>query len=229
MKFNVFRVFILAVFISSACFVVLKQASAAETLVKLPQPEYKGKLSVEEALYLRRSTRSYSADPLTLKEAGQILWAACGLNFDGISGATRTAPSAGATYSIELYLVAGSIEGLEPGVYRYDRDRHALELLRAGDVRAELSEASRNQKCVLEAPAIIVLISTTSLTTVRYGERGMQYIFLDAGHIGENIHLEAESLGLGTVAVGAFSEERVAKILGVTGTPVYLMPVGKKP
>ncbi|MDD5085375.1 MAG: SagB/ThcOx family dehydrogenase [Candidatus Omnitrophica bacterium] len=228
MRLIVYRFFVISVFLLCVGCFSPRPVSAAETLIKLPQPEYKGKLSVEEALYLRCSVRSYSVDPLSLKEAGQILWAACGVNFDGVSGATRTAPSAGATYSIELYLVAGNVEGLEPGVYRYLRDQHALEVLRKGDVRGQLSEASRGQKCVMEAPAVIVLISTTSRTTNRYGERGMQYIFIDAGHIGENIHLEAESLGLGTVAVGAFSEERVAEILGVTGTPVYLMPIGKK-
>ena len=110
-------------------FLVTSVSFSQGSLIKLPEPTYKGKMSVEEALYVRRSVRSFQDAALSLEDVGQMLWAACGINVDGVSGATRTAPSAGAGYSVELYLVAGSVKDLEPGIYHYIADTHALDLV----------------------------------------------------------------------------------------------------
>ncbi|NQT32243.1 MAG: SagB/ThcOx family dehydrogenase [Candidatus Omnitrophica bacterium] len=203
-------------------------ANAAEEIA-LPEPELDGKVSVEKAIYNRRSIRSYSNKALTLKEAAQLLWAAGGQTIDGVTGPTRAYASAGGAYPLEIYLVAGDIEGLEAGIYRYDWKSHALSEVKKGDYRKELAGACYGQGMVKSAPATIVITAKYKKTTGRYGERGRTlYVPQDAGHLGQNVHLQAESLGLGTVMIGAFTDSEVAKVLGTPKdeTPVYAMPVG---
>ncbi|HOL21790.1 MAG TPA: SagB/ThcOx family dehydrogenase [bacterium] len=193
--------------------------------IKLPSPEYKGKVSIEEALKKRRSIREYKSEPLTLKELSQLLWAADGRTADW---GGRTAPSAGATYPLEIYVVAGNVEGINPGLYHYDIETHSLVLVKEGDIRAELSRASLNQSSIKNAPVVIVISGVFERTTGRYGERGKRYVFMEVGHCGQNIHLQAEALGLGAVMVGAFDDEKVKKVLGIKEDVFYLCPVGKK-
>ncbi|WP_297508335.1 SagB/ThcOx family dehydrogenase [Thermococcus sp.] len=200
------------------------QAGQGEGIVPLPEPRLTGGMSVEEAIAKRRSIRSYRDEPLTLEELSQLLWAAQGIT--DWKRKYRSAPSAGPTYPFEIYAVVGNVRGLSPGIYRYDPFRHALIELRKGDFRRELQKASLNQEWVGEAPLDIVLVAFYERTTRVYGERGIRYVHMEAGHIGENIYLEATSLGLGTVAVGAFDDERVAEILGTLGSPLYIFPVG---
>lgn len=197
--------------------------------IKLPKPAYSSKFSVEEAIYQRRSVRSYKKEPLTLKQVSQLLWAAGGLTIDGVSGATRAYPSAGARYPLEIYLVAGNVEGLTPGLYRYEAIQHKIILVKEGDLRKELANAALGQSMVVNAPASIIFLADFSRTTGRYGERGRRYVYMDVGHAGQNVHLQAESLGLGTVVIGAFREDEVKKVLEITDLdPLYIMPVGKK-
>ena len=198
--------------------------------IKLPPPRYKGKLSVEEAIYRRRSIRRYKDVPLTLQEVSQLLWAGAGATIDGVTGATRAYPSAGATYPLELYLVAGKVEGLEAGLYHYDWRNHKLILLKRGDLRRELTGAALGQRMVRDAPISLVFTAVYTRTTRRYGERGKtRYVHMDMGHAGQNIHLQAEALDLGTVVIGAFRDEAVKSILGLKNQePLYIMPVGRK-
>lgn len=201
----------------------------AET-VKLPKPQLRGKLSVEEAIYNRRSIRDYKKEPLTLAEVSQLLWASGGATCDGITGATRSYPSAGASYPLEIYLVVGEVTGLEPGVYHYLWKEHSVELKLPGDKRAQLASASWFQQMIKNAPISIVFTGIYEKTMGRYGERGERYIYMDLGHAGQNVYLVAESLDLGTVAIGAFQDEGVKKVLGLSEaeTPLYIMPVGRK-
>lgn len=184
---------------------------------------------VEDAIRLRRSIRSYLREPLSLEELSMILWAAQGIT--DIVEHKRAAPSAGATYPIVLYVAIGEngVEGLEAGVYRYHVFRHSLVLRKPGDYRYELSHAALDQECIREAPVDIVFVAVFERTTKRYGERGIRYVFIDVGHAAENVYLMATALGLGTVAVGAFMDEDVAKILDLElwEKPVYIMPVGR--
>nr|WP_048147924.1 SagB/ThcOx family dehydrogenase [Palaeococcus ferrophilus] len=191
--------------------------------VSLPAPRTRGDMSVEEAIARRMSVREYRDEPLTLEELSQLLWAAQGITHDG----KRSAPSAGATYPFELYVVVGSVEGLSPGVYHYDPSEHSLSLVREGDFRGELQRAALNQEWVGKAAVDIVLVAFYERTTEYYGDRGVRYVHMEAGHIGENIYLQATALNLGTVAVGAFNDDEVAKIVGTEGRPLYIFPVGR--
>ncbi|HOK56296.1 MAG TPA: SagB/ThcOx family dehydrogenase [bacterium] len=193
--------------------------------IKLPSPDFEGKISVEESLKSRRSVRSYKDTPLSLKELSQILWATDGKTADW---GGRTAPSAGATYPLEIYVVVGNVEGLSPGLYHYEIDSHSLTLVKEGDLRTELSRAALNQTSIKLAPITIVISGIFERTTNRYGKRGERYVYMEVGHCGQNIHLQAESLGLGTVMIGAFEDEKVKKVLGIKEDVFYLCPVGKK-
>jgi SagB-type dehydrogenase family enzyme len=197
----------------------------SDSVIKLPPPDTVGQVTVEQALWHRRSVRAFVDESLTVKQVGQLLWAAQGLNRSMVG---RTAPSAGATYPMELYLVAGKVKGLKPGVYHYGFDGHCLTLTKAGDHRAELADAALRQGAISTAPAVLVLAADFSRTARRYGERAPRYVYMEAGHVGENVHLQCEALGLGTVMIGAFQDDRVKKLLGIEQEPLYIMPVGRK-
>lgn len=190
--------------------------------VELPSPRRKGKISVEEAINLRRSIRKYKDEPLTLEQVSQILWAAYGVNAHG----KRTSPSAGACYPFEVYVAVSNVEGLEPGLYHYDGESHTRELAREGNLNGPLAKACLDQEHVERAPINIIIVAHYERTTRRYGERGYRYVHIDAGHMGQNIYLQVTALRLGTVAVGAFRDEEVKEILGVPGEPLYIFPVG---
>jgi SagB-type dehydrogenase family enzyme len=194
-------------------------------LIALPTVEYADS-SVADALYRRVSRRSFSSDALDLYLIGSLLWSAGGVGVDGISGPTRTIASAGATYPLDIYLLTGNITGLAPGIYSYDYISHALNPHLQEDRRKALAAAALNQDFIATAPASIVLIANYERTTTRYGERGVRYVYMDAGSASQNIYLLATELGLSTVAIGAFDDDRVAEILAVRGTPLIIMPLG---
>lgn len=202
--------------------------------VLLVVPTQRTRVSVEEALLNRKSMRSWRPSPIDIEDLSMILWAAYGLveNIDG--WLRRTSPSAGATYPMEIYVVVGerSVSTrtgfLEAGVYKYDPVRHSLRLVKRGDLREDLYTASLDQEWVRDAPVSIVICAVYKRTTRVYGERGYRYVYMEAGHIGQNIYLMATALGLGTVAVGAFYDDAVARVLGVSREeePIYIFPVG---
>ncbi len=194
-----------------------------KVFIHLPQPSLKGSVSVEEALYRRRSVRSFGSDGLTLQEITQILWAAYGKNAYG----KKTAPSAGATYPLDIYLVAGNVEGLTPGLYQYNSENHILTMIRSGDIRDALAQAAYQQEFIGFAPATIILVAQFARTTHFYGKRGERYVFIDTGHVGQNVSLQTEAMGLGTCMIGAFDDKKVSDLLTVKGDVVYLMPVGR--
>lgn len=195
-----------------------------QVLVRLSPPRLVGEMSVEEALARRRSVRSYLDEPLTPEELGQLLWAAQGITAEW---GGRTAPSAGATYPLEVYAVVGKVEGLPPGVYRYLPEGHALVLHKRGDVRADLAREALGQPWVRTAPLVLLIAANYERTTARYGERGIRYVHMEVGHVGQNVYLQAEALGLGTVTVGAFYDAKVKALLEIQEEPLYLMPVGR--
>ena len=197
--------------------------------VRLPLPRHRGEVSLEEAIFKRRSIRSYRDEPLTLEEVSQLLWSAGGKTIDGITGATRAYPSAGGIYPLEIYLVAGSVKGLTKGIYRYRWQDHTIILVKEGDFRKQLMWAALGQRMIANAPVSLVFTAVYSRTTRRYGKRGKtRYVPMDMGGAGQNVHLQAEALGLGTVIIGAFRDGAVKEILGVEKEePLYIMPVGK--
>ena len=200
----------------------------AGNIVLLPLPRLKGNMSLEESIAYRRSIREYLDKPLTLNQLSQLLWAAQGLT--ELKWGFRASPSAGATYPLEIYVVVAEngVEGLEPGIYHYDPYTHTIRLTRKGDFVDELYEACLRQPWVKEAPVNIVIVAEYERTTRVYGERGIRYVHMEVGHVGQNIYLEATALGLGTVAIGAFYDNQVREILGLPPNyhPLYVMPVG---
>ncbi len=193
-------------------------------VIKLPAPATDSSFSVERAINERMSIRSYKDTSLTLKEISQLLWASQGI----VASGRRASPSAGATYPLEIFLVAGKVEGLKPGLYKYINKEHSLELIKEGDFRPALSAAALGQDTLLKAPATLVVAAVFERTRARYGARAERYVHMEAGHVGENIMLQATALGLGTVPVGAFVDNEVKKLLGIKEEPLYLFPVGWK-
>lgn len=193
--------------------------------IKLPTPIYHSKTSIEEALSHRRSIREYKNEALTLQDVGQLLWAV-----QGVTSKTgfRTAPSAGALYPLEVYLISGKVTNLDPGIYHYVPSEHSLEKTDSDDKRSELAKAAFNQHEVRNGVVDIVITANYKRTTTKYGERGIRFVHLEAGHAAENLCLQAVSLQLGTVTIGAFNDELVKKILNLKNEdPLYIMPVGK--
>lgn len=200
-------------------------SAAAGDALTLPDPRKSGDVSVEEAIQNRRSIRNFSDRPLTLQQIAQLLWAAQGLTDPR---GLRAAPSAGATYPLTLYLVSGPGGRLSAGLYKYDHAAHRISAMMEGDLRPELTNAALNQGAVARAPATVVICARYDRTTGRYGERGIRYVHMEAGHAAQNLYLQAEALGLGGVVIGAFRDREVARVLQLPEdeAPLYLMPIG---
>jgi len=191
--------------------------------IRLPDPDKSTPLA--QIILKRRSTRKYVAKPLRIEELSQILWATYGL----LDKRRRVVPSAGATYPVEVYVFVKSIEGLKPGIYKYDEYRHALVLIKEGDYSRELASACLDQEWVYSAPVNVVLVAFYERTTRWYGDRGFRYIYMEAGHIGQNIYLMCTEMNLGTVAIGAFYDEEIKRIIGLGDEYIvlYVFPVGR--
>ena len=195
--------------------------------VALPEPSVTGTTSLEQLLAQRRSIRDYHATALELPEIGQLLWAAQGItHLQGL----RTAPSAGALYPLEIYVVTGGIEGLAQGVYHYEPRYHQLIKKSDGDLREALARAALSQDWIKNASTIFVFTADYERTTRKYGKRGKRYVHIEVGHAAQNLFLQSESLGLATVVIGAFHDDEVARLLQLPNElqPLLLMPVGRK-
>ena len=205
-----------------------------DVIIYLPQPQIDGVISVEKALQNRRSQRQFLDEEISLENLSQILWAAYGItqpraNPPFLRGGLRTAPSAGALFPLEIYVAVGKVEGVEPGIYHYVSQEHKMVRIIDKDLRKGLSSAALGQKMVEEAPASIIYTAIFSRMTDKYGERGRErYVCMDLGHSAQNVYLQAEALDLGTCAIGAFSDEHVAKFLNLPKEeePLYIMPIG---
>jgi SagB-type dehydrogenase family enzyme len=201
--------------------------SPAAEIVQLPPPNFQGKMSVEEALKKRRTVRQFSNKELNLAQVSQLLWSAGGISD---SRGLRTAPSAGATYPLEFYLVVGErgVTGLAPGLYHYRPDSHTLELTRQGDLRARVARASLHQTWMAGAPVMVVFAAEYRRCTARYGDRGIKYTHMEIGHAGQNLFLQAEALGLACGIVGAFEDRTLKENLHLAQQhePLLVMPVG---
>lgn len=194
--------------------------------VSLPTPRHDSGFSLERALHERRSVRDFGRTALTREEISQLLWAAQGITD---RGGLRAAPSAGALYPLELYLVVGTVRDLDPGVYGYIPAGHKLAKVVTGDRRRELALAAHDQDCVADAAAVLVFTAVERRTTRKYGGRGVRYMHIETGHAAQNVLLQATALGLGAVVVGAFDDNAVGELLHFPGgeAPVYLMPLGR--
>lgn len=205
---------------------VLMRTSQMPAAIALPAPRHDSDFSLERALERRRSVREFRDAPLTLPEISQVLWAAQGItNADGL----RTAPSAGALYPLELYIVIGAVRDLSPGIYHYEPRRHVLIPTGTGDRRRELAARALGQGSVADAAAVLVFTAVERRTTHKYGGRGTRYVHIEVGHAAQNVLLQATAWGLGAVVVGAFDDAGVSGLLKLPQgeAPLYLVPLGR--
>ena len=184
--------------------------------IKLEDVDKSGAVSLEEAIARRRSRRAFKRIKLTKKQLSQLLWSA------------GKAPSAGATYPLELYAVIGvdCVENIDAGVYHSEGGYLALDM--EGDLKAELAVACLRQMFIADAPLSLVIAAEYERTTRSYGDRGVRYVLIEVGHVSQNIYLQCEALDLATVAIGAFHDDEVARVLNLPKKhkPLYVMPVG---
>ncbi|MGB5289130.1 MAG: SagB/ThcOx family dehydrogenase [Ignavibacteriaceae bacterium] len=202
------------------------QKSEAD-IIRLPAPMFNSETSVEEALSKRRSVRDYTSEPLSLMEVSQLLWAAQGITEKTHS--LKTAPSAGALYPLEVYLAAANVKDISAGLFKYDPGSHSLKKIVDGDKRQDISDASLRQDAIEECSAIIIITAVYERTSVKYGRRTERYVHMEVGHAGQNIYLQAVSLGIGTVMIGAFQDEALKKVLDLPANefPLAIYPLGK--
>jgi SagB-type dehydrogenase family enzyme len=244
-RMNSFSLITLAMIVGSGPTVVACQdgnKSAGHTttsVIQLPAPRMDSKCSVEKALATRRSVRGFKDEPMSIATLSQLVWAAQGItlkmdappnwSWGAWQGGMRTAPSAGALFPLELYVVAGKVDGVKPGVYKYKPQTHQLLNVLAADKRSELATAALGQKWIASAPCVLVVGAVYTRTEVKYGERAPRYVHIEVGHAVENFCLQAVALDLGTTMVGAFKDEEVKKVIGMTEEeqPLVIVPVGK--
>lgn len=203
--------------LNSACGEKMKD----EEIITLPAPDTKGKIALETTILKRRSIRSFTGQALTMEQIGQLLWAAQGITD---RRGYRAAPSAGALYPLEIYVAK------EDGLFHYIPEGHKLRKLSEKDLRRGLQSAALFQSWVGKAAVDIIICAVYERVTSRYGQRGTRYTDIEVGHAAQNIHLEAVALGLGSVPIGAFSDDAVAKVLSLPEDeiPLYIIPVGYK-
>ena len=198
---------------------------AALATVALPEPIREGH-SLERALAERRTVREFAAAPIRLADIAQLAWAAQGVTApDG----RRTAPSAGALYPLEIYIVAARVDGLAPGVYHYEPVGHRLVPTADGDRIEALAHAALDQRWIGKAAAVLVIAAVESRTTRKYGGRATRYVHIEVGHAAQNVLLQATAFGLAAAPVGAFDDRGVKALLALPreAEPLYLLPVGR--
>jgi SagB-type dehydrogenase family enzyme len=199
--------------------------------VSLPTPSEEGHLTVERAIKERRTIRRFQDRPLELRQLAQLLWAGQGITEKG-GLHRRAAPSGGALYPLDLYVVVGDrgVRDLEAGIYRYVPERHSLTKVSGRDLRQAIARASLGQMWMAEAPVTLAIVAEYQRITRKYGERGRRYALVEAGHVGQNIFLQAEALGLGVGIVGAFDDGEIGSLLQCSPRqdPISLLPVGYK-
>ena len=195
---------------------------AQPSINDLPQASIRGTVSLEEAIARRRSRRSFAKGDLTQAQIGQLLWAAQGITMRGPERTLRSVPSAGALFPLAVTLVT------RQGIYAYQPEQHALQQTIPGDTRALVSQAALGQDAVRTAPCVIVISAVFERSTGKYGDRGIRYAYMEAGHSCQNVLLQAAALGLDAVPVGAFDDNAVHAVLALPDDahPLYLIPVG---
>jgi SagB-type dehydrogenase family enzyme len=208
-----------------------KQYPAARQELKLPAPLKDGGKGLWQVLFARRSERDFIPAPVSLQDLAQLVFAAQGVTARAGEYLLRTSPSAGALYPIETYLAVIRVEGLSSGLYHCNVLQYSLELLREGDVSPQLCSAALGQTMVLESAVVFIWTAVIERSKWKYRERAYRYIYMDAGHIGENLYLAAVALNLGCCTIGAFYDEEVNAVVGIDGvkeTAIYMGAVGRR-
>ncbi len=206
-----------------------RRPATAERIIPLPAPRLSSRRALERILFERRSIREYTSEPLTLSELGQLLWSCQGITSNE---GFRTAPSAGAVYPLEIYAAADNVTGLAPGIYHYvpgpGQSEHRLEQVKQGATGEKLFALSTKQDFIKQVPLNVLFTSVTARMEEKYGEAALRYVFMEMGHAAQNLHLQAEASGLGSVAVGYLDESAVRALLGAAVDPYYFVSVGRR-
>ena len=199
---------------------------ADQKTIELPPPRKDSDFSLERALLERRSVRYLSEDPITLSQLSQLLWSGQGITDHR---GYRSAPSAGALYPLEVYVMVGHVKGLATGLYRYQPEGHTLLAMANEDLRKQVEDAALDQDWMAKNAVLIALCAVDSRTTKKYGRRGIRYIHIEVGHAAQNILLQAHAIGLNTAVVGAFDDDSVKGIMGLSENEraLYFIAVGK--
>ena len=214
----------------------LPDSHEQSNLIMLPKPNLDGDISLEKALNVRRSVRSFKADALTKQQLSQILWSAYGITYPienapaFLRGGFKTAPSAGGLYPLEIYVVCENIDSIPVGVFKYMPENHSLIPIKEGNFREQVFRAGYGQTMINEAPLVLVYSAIYSRTSDKYGKRADErYVCMDLGHSAQNVYLQVTTMGLATCAIGAFVDIDLKKAINMTReeTPLYIMPVGK--
>jgi len=212
--------------------------ATAQPTIQLPTPQLDGPCSIEKTLATRRSIRDFRNVPMSLSMLSQLVWAAQGVTrkedapqgwmWGPWPGGKRTAPSAGAMYPLELYVVAGNVEGLKPGIFKYQSQTHGLAVVSEGNRRSQMSTRGPGQKWIEGAPVLFVVAGVPARLEPRFGDRSARYLHFEVGHVVENICLQAVALGLGGTVVGSFVDAVVKQIVGMPEeeSPLAIVPVG---
>ena len=198
--------------------------------IPLDEPATEGGAPIWEVLRRRRSQRRFQDVALKASDLSQLLWAAQGITREGRGVDFRTAPSAGALYPVETYLVVHEVEGVAPGVYHYGAAQHQLEQLKTGDFRADVAHAALDQRMAAWSNVVFVWTAVFPRSKWKYKQRAYRYVYLDAGHIAQNLALAAVALGLGTCQIAALYDDEANQLLGVDGveeSTIYMTVVGK--
>jgi len=215
-------------------------AQDASQVIQLPPPRLEGSMPLEKAIAARRSVREFKSGALDIAAVSQLARAAQGVtqktdapknwSWGTWQGGKRTAPSAGALYALEVYILAGNVDGIRPGVYKYMPQTHQLIAVVSKDRRKELAAAALGQAWIQTAPCVFVITAVYQRTAVKYGDRATRYVHIEVGHAVENICLQAVALELGSTMVGAFKDEEVKKVVGAAfdEEPLAIVPVGKE-
>jgi SagB-type dehydrogenase family enzyme len=205
------------------------KAYPSKKQIPLPTQFEEQTLSFIEVIKSRRSVRSYLSKPLRISDLSFLLWASTGIQRKQRGYEFRTAPSAGALYPIETYLIVNDVEGLDKGIYHYNIAKHSLEELRTGAFGEKIAHAALEQEMCAEAPAVFVWTTIFNRSKWKYKQRAYRYVYLDAGHVAQNLALSATSIGLGSCQIGALFDDEINSIIGVDGTEestIYLSVVG---
>jgi SagB-type dehydrogenase family enzyme len=200
-------------------------------MISLPEPRMENGPSLWQVLRKRRSIRDYIREPLSKPELSTLLWATQGITEIAPSPWFRTAPSAGALHPIDTYLMVNRVEGLEPGIYFLRLADFALGMKKQGDFSGQIAEAALGQDVFRTAAVIFIWVAVIHRSSQKYRQRAYRYIYLDCGHICQNLYLAATAMSLGCCGIGAFFDDEVNEVVGVDGqeeTAIYLATVGKK-
>ena len=185
--------------------------------IQLPNVLPEATMGFAEVLRRRKSIRAFSNQPLSLDDLGFLLWASTGIQRVEQGYEFRTAPSAGALYPIETYIAANNIEDMDSGIYHYNIKNHLLEEIKTGNFGDAIAHAALDQQICATASAVFIWTAIFERSKWKYKQRAYRYIYLDAGHIAENLALAAASITCGSCQIGAFFDDEINSIVDVDG------------